>query len=203
MKHILSWVVLLLLSFAQLTSAVEANNAAKVEANDKEYIIGVDDQILVSVWRNPDLSITVPVRPDGKISTPLVGDVQAAGQTPEKLARVIKEKLSYYVKDPQVSIILTGLSSHEYLSRVRITGAVRSPQTLPYRKGMTVLDLVLAAGSTNEFASPNRAMLYRTDQNGQVKAIRIKLKNILKGGKLEGNLALQPGDVITVPESLF
>lgn len=171
---------------------------------NSNYLIGIDDQIMVSVWRNPDLSITVPVRPDGKISTPLVGDIKAAGSTPEQLASKIEEKLQFYIKDPQVTIILTGLGSHEYLSRVRITGAVRTPQSLPYRKGMTILDLVLAAGGLTEFAAPNRAVLYHVDSStGEVQRDKIKLKNILNNGDLYENKILHEGDVLTVPESLF
>ena len=111
----------------------------------ENYAIGVDDIVQVSVWRNPELGITVPVRPDGRISVPLVGDVMAVGLTPSQVAADIQEKLAAFVRDPQVAVILTELRSHEYLSRVRVTGAVRQPISLPYRQGMTVLDAVLAA----------------------------------------------------------
>src|SRR5690606_27846678 len=120
-----------------------------------DYLIGVDDEVQVSVWRNPELGITVPVRPDGKISVPLVGDVVAGGRTPNEVAADIQEKLGAYVRDPQVAVILTQLRSHEYLSRVRVTGAVRQPVSIPYRQGMTVLDAVLAAGGVTEFAAPD------------------------------------------------
>jgi polysaccharide export outer membrane protein len=112
-----------------------------------DYLIGVDDMVQVSVWRNPDLGITAPVRPDGKISVPLVGDVTAGGRTPDEVAKDLQQKLAAYVREPQVTVILTELRSHEYLSRVRVTGAVRQPISIPYRQGMTVLDAVLAAGS--------------------------------------------------------
>src|SRR5690606_7617163 len=129
------------------------------------YRIGVDDIVQVSVWRNPELGITVPVRPDGMISVPLVGDVAAGGRTPAEVAGDIQQKLADYVRDPQVAVILTELRSHEYLSRVRVTGAVRQPISIPYRQGMTVLDAVLAAGGLTEFAAPDRADLFRRNEH--------------------------------------
>ena len=169
----------------------------------EQYRIGVDDLVQVSVWRNPDLSVKVPVRPDGKISVPLIGDVMAGGLTAEQVAKNIQAKLSTYIRDPQVAVILAELRSHEYLTRVRITGAVRKPVSLPFHQGMTVLDAVLAAGGINDFASPNRTKLYRKAPDGSEKVIKIHLKKILKSGELSTNYVLRPGDVITVPERLF
>jgi polysaccharide export outer membrane protein len=170
----------------------------------ESYRIGVDDQVQVSVWRNPDLSVTVPVRPDGMISVPLIGDVQAGGLTPSEVGRTIEERLSAYVRDPKVAVILTQLNSHEFISRVRVTGAVRSPVSIPYRQGMTVLDAVLQAGGTNEFASGDRTRLYRKDaKTGAVTTMEIKLAAILNKGELSTNHAVRPGDVITVPERAF
>lgn len=166
------------------------------------YRIGVDDEVKVSVWQNPGLDVSVPVRPDGKISVPLVGDVEAGGKTPEDVATDIKDRLQAFVRDPQVTVILTQLRSHEYLSRVRVTGAVRQPVSVPYRQGMTVLDAVLAAGGTTEFAAPDRAELYRKDGDG-TRAYAVKLNRILQSGELSTNYAVQPGDVITVPERVF
>src|SRR5262249_12685401 len=120
------------------------------------YHIGVDDLLQVSVWRNPELSVTVPVRPDGRISLPLVGDVVAGGRTAEQVAADVKEHLAAYIRDPQVAVILTELRSHEYLSRVRVTGAVRQPVSIAFRQGMTVLDAVLAAGGLPDFAPAHR-----------------------------------------------
>ena len=168
-----------------------------------DYRIGVDDQLQVSVWHNPDLSVAVPVRPDGKITVPLIGDVQAGGQTPEAVAAVIRDKLKAYVRDPQVAVILTQLRSHEYLARVRVTGAVRTPVSLPYRQGMTVLDVVLAAGGTTEFASPDRTELYRHAGDGASQAYAVRLGKILQQGEMATNYPLQPGDVITVPQRAF
>ncbi len=168
----------------------------------KEYRIGADDQVQVNVWKNPELSMAMPVRPDGKISLPLIGDVQAGGRTPDEVAAEIKEKLSEYVRDPNVTVILSELRNHEYISRVRVTGAVQQPISLPYRQGMTVLDAILAAGGINEFASPDRAMLYRKNSN-ETKVYQIHLGGILQEGKLTTNYELRPGDIITVPERVF
>jgi polysaccharide biosynthesis/export protein len=167
------------------------------------YHIGVDDMVQVSVWHNPDLSVTVPVRPDGRISVPLIGDVSAGGRTPEEVAADVKQKLSTYLRDPQVAVILTELRSHEYLSRVRVTGAVHQPVSIPYRQGMTVLDAVLAAGGTTEFASGDKTELYRRDSAGAVKPYDVRLDKIMKKGELSTNIAVQPGDIITVPERSF
>lgn len=166
------------------------------------YKIGVDDRIQVSVWRNPELTVTVPVRPDGMISVPLIGDVLAGGKTAPELASIVKEKLSVYVRDPTVTVIVTDLRSHEYLSRIRVTGAVRTPRSSQYRQGMTVVDAVLEAGGLNDFAAPNRTKLYRTI-DGKPKVYSIELGDILNSGKLETNMKLFPGDVIAIPERLF
>jgi polysaccharide biosynthesis/export protein len=169
----------------------------------ESYLIGVDDQLQVTVWHNPDLSVSVPVRPDGKITVPLVGDIAAGGRTTDQVGSEIQQKLGQYIRDPQVAVILTALRSHEYLSRVRVTGAVRSPISIPYRQGMTVLDAVLAAGGTTEFAAPDRTELYRHTDNGSTQAYSVRLEKILQQGDLANNYAVQPGDVITVPQRTF
>jgi polysaccharide biosynthesis/export protein len=164
-----------------------------------DYQIGIDDIVQVSVWRNPELGITVPVRPDGKISVPLVGDVSAGGRTPGEVSKEIQERLSAFVRDPQVAVILTDLRSHEYLSRVRVTGAVRQPISIPFRQGMTVLDAVLAAGGVTEFAAPARSDLYRKTGDS-TRSYAVRLDHILEDGDLTTNFKVAPGDVITVPE---
>jgi len=171
-------------------------------SSDGSYHIGVDDRVQVSVWHNPDLSATVPVRPDGKISLPLVGDVAAGGRAPTDVAADVKQKLEAYVRDPQVAVIVTELRSHEYLSRVRVTGAVRQPVSVPYRQGMTVLDAVLAAGGPTDFAASDKSELYRKEGAG-THAYDVHLGRIMHKGDLATNLAVQPGDIITVPERLF
>ncbi|NVJ49077.1 MAG: polysaccharide biosynthesis/export family protein [Gammaproteobacteria bacterium] len=168
----------------------------------EQYYIGVDDVVAVNVWKNPDLSIRVPVRPDGKISVPLVGEVMAGGRTPEAVSAEITRRLSRFIKDPQVAVILEELNSHEFLSRIRVTGAVRDPLSINYRQGMTVLDAVLEAGGLNEFASASGAKLFRRYQ-GKVQAFEIALDDILNDGQMDTNYALQPGDIISIPERVF
>ncbi|WP_111641492.1 XrtA/PEP-CTERM system exopolysaccharide export protein [Marinimicrobium alkaliphilum] len=167
-----------------------------------EYRIGVGDALRINVWRNAELSSDVPVRPDGKISLPLVGDVQAAGQTTTELSNDLANALTEYIRSPQVTVIVTNPSSSDFQRRVRITGAVRSPQSLAYREGMTVLDLVLMAGGPNEYASSNRARLYR-QVDGEVKVFPVRLRDLIEKGEIETNYSLQPSDIVTVPERSF
>lgn len=167
-----------------------------------EYHIGVDDVLSINVWKNPDLNVSVPVRPDGKISVPLVGDAEAGGRTPEEVSKIVRKKLSKFIRDPQVTVIVTNLRSHEYLARLRVTGAVLRPISIQFRQGMTVLDAVLAAGGVNSFAAANRTKLYRKE-NGKTVIISIYLDDILYEGDLETNILLTSGDIITVPERLF
>lgn len=166
------------------------------------YKIGVDDRLQINVWNNPALSVSMPVRPDGKITIPLIGDVMAAGKEPGEVASIIKKQLSEYVRDPNVTVILTELKSQEYLSRVRVTGAVSKSLSIPYRKGMTVLDAVLEGGGITEFSAPNRTKLHRKEGK-KVAVYDIRLKDIMEDGVLQTNLLLRPGDIITVPERLF
>ena len=166
------------------------------------YTIGVGDELSVSVWRNPDISVAVPVRPDGMISVPLIGDIQAAEQEPEKLSAEIKRKLSNYIKNPQVTVVVTDAVSSSFLHRVRVTGAVNQPASLPYNKGMTVMDLVLVSGGLTDFANANATKLYRVGAAG-TRIYNIKLEDILEKGDIQTNFQLQPGDIVTVPERLF
>jgi len=188
------------------TSAPPGNTGidttSKQEAITKEYRIGVDDIMRINVWGNEELSVEVPVRPDGKISMPLIGDVQAGNRTPTEVSNDIKNRLSAYIRNPNVTVMLTELRSHEFLSRIRVTGAVETQLSIPYRQGMTVLDAVLEAGGVNEFASENSTKLYRKE-NGKTSVFDIKLGNILNKGELSTNIYLKPGDIITVPERLF
>jgi len=168
----------------------------------EDYRIGLDDRVQVAVWRNPDLSVTTTVRPDGKISVPIIGDVAAGGHTPSEVAEDIKRQLSKYIREPNVAVIVSELRSHEFLTRVRVTGAVRTQRSMPHRQGMTVLDAVLEAGGVNDFAAPNRTKLYRKTKD-KTEVFDVELGDILNQGKLETNFPLRPGDVITVPERLF
>ncbi len=202
-RYVLTWLLFLVVAgCAGVRPDDGAISSGQFAIPEGEYKIGVDDRVQVSVWRNPELSVIVPVRPDGMISVPLIGDVQAGGQTATQLAENIKKKLSAYIREPSVAVILTELRSHEFLSRVRVTGAVRTQRSIPHRQGMTVLDAVLEAGGTSEFAAPNRTKLYRKKQ-GKTEIFDIDLGDILNKGRLETNFLLYPGDVVTIPERLF
>ena len=166
------------------------------------YKMAVGDQLEINVWKNPELSLSAPIRPDGKISLPLAGDVLAIGKTPEELANDIEEKLKAYVKNPNVTVILTSLRGHAFLSRIRITGAVAQNISLDYHQGMTVLDAVLEAGSVTPYANSNDTKLHRRTSEGE-QAYDIRLKDIMQKGDMTTNILLLPGDVITVPERLF
>jgi polysaccharide export outer membrane protein len=152
------------------------------------------------VWRNPELTTVVPVRPDGKISTPLVEDMVAVGKNPSSLARDIERVLAEYVRTPQVNVIVTQPAS--VFSQVKVIGQVTRPQALPYREGMTVLDAVLAVGGLSEFAAGNRARIVRT-VDGKQTEIRIKLSALVNAGDMKQNMVLKAGDVLLVPESRF
>lgn len=168
----------------------------------EDYVLGPTDVVTVSVWRNQDLSLSVPVRPDGKISVPLVGDVIASGRTPEQLSENIRASLTEYIREPQVSVVVTSMGSHEFTDRVRVTGAVRQPLSTPHRQGMTVLDIFLGAGGANEFASLNDARLHR-EMDGKIVTIPVRLNDILSEGDIATNYAVRPGDILTIPERNF
>ena len=168
----------------------------------KSYKMAVGDQVQINVWKNPELSLVEPIRPDGKISMPLIGDVMAVGLTPEELAAKIESMLSDYVKSPNVTIILTNLQGHAFLSRIRVTGSVTQNMSMPYHQGMTVLDAVLEAGSVDLYADANNTKLHRRTKKGAV-SYDIRLKDIMKEGDMRTNISLMPGDIITVPESNF
>ena len=186
------------------SSNEKIQQALKLETTNSvdQYILGPTDVVRVSVWRNEDLSISVPVRPDGKISVPLIGDVHATGETPEGLSSSIESRLAAFIREPQVSVVVTSMGSHEFIDRVRVTGAVLSPVSVQNRTGMTVLDMFLSAGGGNEFAETNKAMLYRP-MNGEVVAIPVRLDDILTKGDIATNYPMRPGDILAVPERSF
>jgi polysaccharide export outer membrane protein len=163
-----------------------------------DYIIGPGDTLQVFVWRNPELTVTMPVRPDGKISSPLVEDMVAVGKTPSILARDIEKVLSEFVRTPQVNVIVTVPAG--LMSQVKAVGQLRQPQAFSFREGMRVLDLVLAAGGMTDFAAGNRAKLVRTEDGKNVE-VRVRLGNLINKGDMSQNLPLRPGDVLLVPES--
>jgi polysaccharide export outer membrane protein len=180
--------------------ALQAEVAPAQSSVGANYLIGPGDMLQVFVWRNPELTTNVPVRPDGKISTPLVEDMVAVGKTPTNLARDIEKVLSEYIRSPQVNIIVTQPVSN--FSQIKIIGQVQRPQSLAYRDGMTVLDCVLTAGGLAPFAAGNRAKVIRT-VDGKQKELRIKLADLINDGDMRQNILLLPGDVLVVPESRF
>ncbi len=167
-----------------------------------EFRLGAGDIISVSVWKNPDLTARVPVRPDGFVSLPLAGEVVAGGRTPAEIARDTEQKLAQFIRTPKVSVIIEEIPSAEFKNRVRVVGGVAEPKSISHREGMTVIDLVLEGGGTNEFASPNATKLYRTI-DGVARVFDIYLDDILSRGLLDTNYPLIPGDVITIPERRF
>ncbi|MEL6301940.1 MAG: XrtA/PEP-CTERM system exopolysaccharide export protein [Pseudomonadota bacterium] len=181
-------------------AAVGATPVPQAEDLSK-YRIGPGDQLEIFVWRNPEISSTVPVRPDGKISTPLVEDMIAVGKTPSQLARDIENELQIYIKQPQVNVIVTNFQG-VYEGQVRVVGQATNPQAIPYREGMTVLDVMIAVGGLGEFAAGNRAKLVRAE-NGETTEYRIRLNDLMNKGRIDQNVAMKPGDVIIIPEALF
>ena len=179
------------------TTEAPASSALSPD-EEASYVIGPGDQLQVFVWRNPELSTMVPVRPDGKISTPLVNDMVAVGKSPAQLSKDIEVVLGEYIRSPQVSVIV--LQARSALSEVRVVGEVLRPQAVPYRSGMTVLDVVLAVGGLNPYAAGNRAKLIRKE-NGVNTDIRVKLEDLLNDGDMSQNVAVKPGDVLVVPQS--
>ncbi len=166
------------------------------------YRIGIGDNLRIDVWKNPDLSVSVPVRPDGKISAPLIGELLVAGSTPEIVASDIEVVLRRYIKTPKVAVIMTSLGSTRYLTRVRVTGAVNRNVSLEHQQGMTVLDAVLEAGGLNEFANASKTKVFRRIE-GETVLIPVDVESILEQGNLRDNIILKPGDTITIPERSF
>ena len=197
------WLVLSPLIVSCASTPAPAPTPAPTPTDAKapdSYIIGPGDTLDVFVWRNSELSTTVPVRPDGKISTPLVEDMVAVGKTPPQLARDMEKVLSEYVRAPKVNIIVKTATST--FSQVKVVGQVQHPSALPYREGMRVLDAILAVGGLTQFASGNRARIVRTE-NGKETVIHVKVADLVNTGDVKQNELLKPGDVLVVPQSYF
>lgn len=192
-------------AFAQQTqqpapSAPQVTAPPAAAAVGPNYQVGPGDTLQIFVWRNPELSTTVPVRPDGKISTPLVEDMVVVGKTPSQLARDIEKVLQEYIRSPQVNVIVS-IPVSAY-SQVKVIGQVTNPQSLAFREGMRVLDAVLAVGGLGQYAAGNRAKIVRK-QDGKEIELRVKLDDLVNKGNMKHNLELKPGDVLVVPESMF
>jgi polysaccharide export outer membrane protein len=181
--------------------AVEAAPVMPQTTVGPEYVIGPGDILDVFVWRNPELTKQVPVRPDGKISTPLVEDMVAVGKTPTQLARDVEQVLAEFIRTPKVNVIVTSAVSVN--SQVRVVGLATTPRALPYREGLTVMDVVIEVGGLSEFAAGNRAKVVRAVPGGKPKELKVKLKDLLQEGDMRQNIVMQPGDVLVIPESRF
>ncbi len=176
---------------------------ANKELPGEEYVIGPLDQLNIFVWRNPELSSKVQVRPDGRITTPLINDMPAVGKTPAMLADDMKKALGAYIKDPIVSVIVENFSG-TYSQQVRIVGATEKPASIPYRANMTLLDAMIAVGGLSQYAAGNKARLVRYDrETGKQTEYGLQIGNLLKKGDSSANVRLEPGDVIIIPESMF
>jgi len=201
-KLLLTMVSLLILTACTTTNKVIEQPVESSIGILEEYLLGIGDVIEVNVWRNPDLSVTVVVRPDGKVSVPLAGDLEVDGKSSTIISSEIEEKLSNFIRNPKVTVIVTNPTSAEYIHRIRVTGAVAAQRSIPYRKGITVLDVILEAGGVSAFANADDSKLYRQTSEG-AKVYPIFLNDILEKGILDSNYTLFPQDIITVPERGF
>ncbi|MET0268317.1 MAG: XrtA/PEP-CTERM system exopolysaccharide export protein [Duganella sp.] len=191
--------VFAMLGLCGCASRISLLPAAPAPAVD--YLIGAGDVINVSVWRNPDVSLSVPVRPDGKITTPLVEDLQAAGKTSTELARDIEKTLEKYIQQPLVTVIVTSFVG-PYAQQIRVIGAAARPQAFAYRQGMSLLDVLIAVGGVTDFAAGNKANIIRTI-DGVQQAVPVRLHDLLRDGDISANVNLLPGDILVIPEGWF
>ncbi|MBV6321847.1 XrtA/PEP-CTERM system exopolysaccharide export protein [Duganella violaceipulchra] len=166
-----------------------------------DYLIGAGDVVNINVWRNPEVSVSVPVRPDGKITTPLVEDLQAAGKTSTQLARDVEKALEKYIQQPMATVIVTSFVG-PYDQQIRVIGQAAKPQALAYRQGMSLMDVLIAVGGVTDFAAGNKANIIRT-VNGTRQSLPVRLQDLLRDGDISANVAVLPGDVLVIPESWF
>lgn len=172
----------------------------KAAAQDYAYVIGAGDALNIIVSRNPELSMTVPVRPDGKMSAPLIDELEVQGKNPVQVAREIEKRLEKYIRDPVVTVVVTSFVG-PYSEQVRVVGEAARPQFLPYKQKMTLLDVMIAVGGLTDFAAGNRASILRTSEGN--KQYSVRLKDLIKGGDLSANVEMRPGDVLVIPQSFF
>lgn len=171
------------------------------EGPGPNYLIGPLDGLNVFVWRNPELTVGVTVRPDGRLSMPLIDDLPATGKTPSDLARDIEEELSVYIQQPIVTVVVNGFNG-PFSQQVRVLGEAGTPQAIPYRANMTLLDVMIQVGGLTEFAAGDRATLVRFE-NGEQKEYRLKIESLIKDGDINANVKILPGDVLIIPESFL
>lgn len=171
----------------------------RVASPEYSYLIGPLDTLHILVWRNPDLSTTVPVRPDGKVTVPLVEDLPVLGKDATRLARDIEKAMARFIRDPVVTVIVTAFNG-PYSEQVRVIGEAARPQALPYRQKMTLLDVMIAVGGLTDFADGNAASVLRTSEGRQY---GVRLKDLIRRGDVSANVEMKPGDVLIIPQSWF
>lgn len=199
--RIFSLLAALLLTACGSTNTLPTAVDGETDSADYSYVIGAGDQLSVFVWGNPEVSGPVTVRPDGKMTTALVEDLPAAGRTPTELARQLEERLKAYIRDPKVTVTVTGFVG-SYTEQVRVIGEAANPRALPYRHGMTVLDVLIEVGGLTNFADGNGAQLVRR-VGGKQQAFNIRLNDLLRNGDISANVDVKPGDVVIIPEAWF
>lgn len=181
--------------------ATRGQQPIETQVTDSQYLIGPGDAVNIIVWRNPEVSMSVPVRPDGKITTPLVEDLPAAGKTSTALARDIEKALAKYIQQPVVTVVVTNFVGN-YEEQIRVIGQATKPQALAYRRNMSLMDVMIAVGGTTEFAAGNRASLIR-NVDGKQQRFNVRLDDLIKDGDISANVPMRPGDVLVIPESFF
>lgn len=173
---------------------------ASASTQDYSYVVGPGDNLNVIVWRNPELSMSVPVRPDGKFSTPLIDELVAQGKQPVEIARDIEKNLAKYVRDPVVTVVVTGFVG-PYDQQIRVVGEAAKPQSLPYKQYMTLLDVMIAVGGLTDFADGNAATILRTGDGG--KQYSVRLRDLIRRGDVSANVQMKPGDILIIPQGFF
>lgn len=176
-------------------------SAAALAPVNPDYLIGPGDNVTITVWRNPEVSGSVPVRPDGKITTPLVEDLPAAGKTSTQLARDIEQALAKFIQQPVVTVIVTNFVGN-YGDQIRVIGQAARPQALPYRRDMSLMDVLITVGGITEFAAGNKASIIR-NVDGKQEKLNVRLDDLIRDGDISANMPMRPGDVLVIPESFF
>jgi polysaccharide export outer membrane protein len=184
-----------------LTGCATRTLPPQTQVTNPDYLIGPGDTVNIMVWRNPEVSMSVPVRPDGKITTPLVEDLPAAGKTSTDLARDIEKALAKFIQQPVVTVIVTNFVGN-FSEQIRVVGQAAKPQALPYRRDMSLMDVLIAVGGVTEFAAGNRASVIRA-VDGKQQKFNVRLDDLIKEGDISANMPMRPGDVLVIPESFF
>ena len=190
----------LLVACASMQSPTYPPAPAAAAIPDYNYVVGAGDTLNIIVWRNPELSLSVPVRPDGKLSTPLVDELVAQGKTSVEIARDVEKALSKFVRDPVVTVIVTTFVG-PYSEQVRVVGEAAKPQFLPYKQKMTLLDVIIAVGGLTDFADGNSAVIFRASEGD--KRYTVRIKDLIKRGDISANVEMKPGDVLIIPQGWF